>query len=237
MPLYRHFDLDLSDMPLTTISIGLDTPEVMLEKALEVRGFPILKVKLDRDTDVGIVERIKTETGARVTVDANCAWERDEALKKIAALSDIGVEFVEQPVSADDVEGLEHLSQRSSVPIFADESCPTSADVPRVASAVDGVVVKLMKCGGLLDAVRMATTARERGLRTMIGCMMESSLALTAAAHIAPLMDYADLDSGFLLSHDPYEGMKIDRGMMILPEGDGLGVVPAGARRADAPDD
>lgn len=234
MPLYRHFDLDPSSMPLTTISIGLDAPDVMLKKALEVGDHPILKVKLDKDTDLAIVDRIKSETGAAVTVDANCAWEVDEAIDKVGALADIGVEFVEQPVRADDIDGLERVRDASRVPIFADESCPTSKDVERVVGAVDGVVIKLMKCGGLLDAVRMAALARDRGLRTMIGCMMESSLALTAAAHISPLMDYADLDSGFLLSNDPYDGMRIERGRMILPEGDGLGVRPSAGAGAEA---
>jgi L-alanine-DL-glutamate epimerase-like enolase superfamily enzyme len=120
------------------------------------------------------------------------------------------------------------------LPIFADESCPTSADIPRVAGAVDGIVIKLMKCGGLIDAVRMAEAARERGLKTLIGCMMETSLSLTAAAHISPLMDYADLDSGLLLVRDPYVGMTIDHGRMTLPDSPGLGVEPRGDDAAES---
>lgn len=235
IPLYRHFGLDPGNAPLTTISIGLDAPEVMLEKAREVRGFPILKIKLDRETDLSIVEDIKRETGARVTVDANCAWPVDEAVEKVDELARIGVEFVEQPVAADDVDALRSVHDRSEVPIFADESCPTSADIPRIADAVDGIVVKLMKCGGLVEAVKMATEARKRGLRTMIGCMMESSLALTAAAHVSPLMDYADLDSGFLLVKDPFVGMRIERGKMVLPEGPGLGVERSERRAEGGP--
>lgn len=227
VPLYRHFELDPANAPVTTISIGLDSPDLMLEKALEVKGFPILKIKLDRDTDLSVVERIKRETGARVTVDANCAWEPREAADKAAELSRIGVEFIEQPVAADDIDGLRFVTDRSDMPVFADESCPTSDDVPRVADAVDGVVIKLMKCGGLVEAVRMARSARSLGLRTMVGCMMESSLALTAAAHISPLMDYADLDSGFLLKDDPYVGMSIQKGRMLLPDEPGIGVRPA----------
>jgi L-alanine-DL-glutamate epimerase-like enolase superfamily enzyme len=227
IPLYRHFELDPSDTPLTTMSIGLDAPDVMLEKALEARGFPMLKVKLDRDTDISIVRDIKKATGAAVTVDANCAWSRDEAVEKAAELSSIGVEFLEQPVEAKDIEGLAIVRQSTDVPVFADESCPTSADLPAVADSVDGVVIKLMKCGGLVDAVRTARMARERGLKTMLGCMMESSLAITAAAHISPLVDYADLDSGLLMENDPYVGVEIDRGRMVLPDGPGLGVRPA----------
>ncbi|MBN2564890.1 MAG: dipeptide epimerase, partial [Candidatus Eisenbacteria bacterium] len=226
VPLYRHFELDRADLPLTSMSIGLDDPDVMLEKALEARDFPILKVKLDSETDLSVVSRIKEVTGSAVTVDANCAWSTDEAARKTEALARIGVEFIEQPVAADNIDGLAFVRERTEVPIFADESCPASADLPRVADAVDGVVIKLMKCGGLVDAVRMAREAKKRGLMTMIGCMMESSLALTAAAHISPLMDYADLDSGLLLKKDPFVGMTIDRGRMTLPDESGLGVRP-----------
>jgi L-alanine-DL-glutamate epimerase-like enolase superfamily enzyme len=227
IPLYRHFELDPAALPLTTMSIGLDDPDVMLEKAIEARDFPILKVKLDADIDLSIVSRIKEATGASVTVDANCAWTRSEAVEKATELARIGVEFLEQPVAADDVEGLAYVRERTDVPVFADESCPTSEQLPLVAPAVDGVVIKLMKCGGLVEAVRMARKARELGLKTMIGCMMESSLAITAAAHISPLMDYADLDSGLMMTNDPFTGVRIDKGKMSLPEEAGLGVHPA----------
>ncbi len=224
IPLYRHFELDPATLPLTTMSIGLDDPDVMLEKAIEAADFPILKVKLDADIDLSIVSRIKEATGAAVTVDANCAWTRSEAVEKATELARMGVEFLEQPVAAEDVEGLAYVRERTDVPVFADESCPTSEQLPVVAPAVDGVVIKLMKCGGLVEAVRMARMARELGLKTMIGCMMESSLAITAAAHIAPLMDYADLDSALMMTNDPFTGVRIDRGRMSLPEEAGLGV-------------
>jgi L-alanine-DL-glutamate epimerase-like enolase superfamily enzyme len=228
LPLYEHFELDPRDAPVTTISIGLDTPEVMLEKAREVAGFPMLKIKLSSEVGTAVVRRIREETGAAVTVDANCGWTREEAVRRATELEDVGVELIEQPVAADDVEGLRFVRERSAVPIYADESCPTSAAVDRLAGAVDGIVIKLMKCGGLVEAVRMARMARERELGTMIGCMLESSLGLTAAAHIAPLMDYADLDSAFLLKEDPFVGMTIERGTMTLPTEPGLGVRPRG---------
>ena len=227
MPLYRHFELDPGDAPVTTMSIGLDQPDVMLEKAMEAREFEMLKVKLDAGTDLSIVRAIKEATGSAITVDANCSWSRDEAVEKASVLSDIGVEFLEQPVKADDIAGLAYVKERTDVPVFADESCPTSEQIPDVAPAVDGIVIKLMKCGGLVEAVRMARAARELGLGTMIGCMMESSLAITAAAHISPLMDYADLDSGLLMANDPFRGVTITRGRMILPDEPGLGVHPA----------
>jgi L-alanine-DL-glutamate epimerase-like enolase superfamily enzyme len=234
LPLYRHFGLDPSETPLTVMSIGLDKPEAMLERALEAEGFPIIKVKVDHETDLSIVEKIKDATGSRVTVDVNCGWTRDEAVEKLPELERIGIELIEQPVAADDVEGLAYVRERTSVPVFADESCPTSADIPRVGHAVDGIVIKLMKCGGLVEAVKMAGTAKERGLKTLIGCMMETSLSLTAAAHVSPLMDYADLDSGLLLVRDPYVGMAIDRGRMILPDSPGLGVEPRPGRAAES---
>jgi L-alanine-DL-glutamate epimerase-like enolase superfamily enzyme len=224
LPLYRHFELDPADTPLTTMSIGLDEPDVMVAKAVEAKDFPILKVKLDSDTDLSVVRRTKEATGSAVTVDANCAWSREEAVEKSAELAVIGVEFIEQPVPADDIEGLAHVHERSLVPVFADESCPTSGELPTVAPVVDGVVIKLMKCGGLVEAVRMAREARELGLKTMIGCMMESSLAITAAAHISPLMDYADLDSGLMMTNDPFTGVTIEDGRMLLPDEPGTGV-------------
>ncbi len=227
VPLWKHFGLDPARAPLTTISIGIDTPEVMLEKALEAREYPLLKVKLNAETDLSIVARIKEATGARVTVDANCAWTPEDSVRNVGELARMGVEFVEQPVRADDIEGLRRVKEHSSIPIFADESCPTSADVATVATAVDGIVIKLMKGGGFVDAIKMAREARRHGLGTMIGSMLESSVGITAAAHISPLMDYADLDSVFLLGNDPYVGMKIERGRIVLPDGTGLGVSPA----------
>jgi L-alanine-DL-glutamate epimerase-like enolase superfamily enzyme len=223
-PVHRLFGLDPEDAPDTVMSIGLDTPDVMLRKAREASGFATLKIKLDRETDPEIVRDIKEATGAAITVDANCAWTPIEAIERIKVLADIGVEFVEQPVGAKDIDGLRLVHRHAGVPVFADESCPTSAQIPLVEGAVDGIVIKLMKCGGLVEAVRMARMARDRGLSTMIGCMLESSLAITAAAHISPLMDWADLDSGLLLADDPFVGVRIDGGRMTLPEEPGLGV-------------
>jgi L-alanine-DL-glutamate epimerase-like enolase superfamily enzyme len=229
VPLHSHFDLDPSDAPLTSLTVGLAAPEGMLEKALELRGFPILKIKLDKNTDLSIVERIKESTGATIRVDANCAWEPDEAVEKIARLAGMGIEFVEQPVAADDIDGLCHVASQSEVDVFADESVRTSADIPRLAGSVAGIVIKLMKCGGLVEAVTMAGVARENGLSTMLGCMVESSIGITAAGQISPMVDHADLDSAFLLKADPYAGMRIVSGRMILPSEPGLGVRPAGA--------
>ncbi len=226
-PLYRFLGLHPSDAPATMMSIGLDDPEVMLRKAMEASGFPMLKIKLDANIDLSVVRVIKEVTGSTIAVDANCSWSPAGAIERIKELQTIGVEFVEQPVAADNIKGLKLIKKHTSIPIFADESCPTSAEIPLVAKAVDGIVIKLMKCGGIVEAVKMANMARKRRLKTMIGCMIESSLAITAAAHIAPLMDYADLDSGLLLKDDPFVGVDIDCGKMTLPKEPGLGVHPA----------
>lgn len=233
-PVHELFGLDPTDAPDTVMSIGLDEPDVMLSKAREASGFSTLKIKLDQETDPEIVRDIKRATGAAITVDANCAWTPVEAIEKIKVLADIGVEFVEQPVGAKDIDGLRLVHRHADVPIFADEACPTSAQISLVEGAVDGIVIKLMKCGGLVEAVRMARMAREKGMSTMIGCMMESSLAITAAAHISPLVDWADLDSGLLLANDPFVGVRIDNGRMTLPTEPGLGVTVSPARSGAA---
>jgi len=224
VPLFRHLELDPAKAPLTTMSIGLDEPDVMVEKASAVKGFPVLKVKLSSGTGSDVVRRIMKATGADITVDANCGWTRDEAVERGRELAELGVLLIEQPVAADDIDGLRFVRDRTEVPIYADESCPTGASIAALDGAVDGIVVKLMKCGGIVEAVRMAGAAKKRGLQTMIGCMLESSLALTAAAHMSPLFDLADLDSGLLLTEDPFVGMTIDRGRMSLPDAPGLGV-------------
>lgn len=232
VPLFRYFELDSGRTPITSVTVGLDEPDVMLKKALELSGFPVLKVKLDSDTDLAIVSRIREATGATIWVDANCAWETEEAIEKIETLAGMGVASVEQPVKADNLEGLRRVKLHCRVPIMADESVPTSAAIPKVADCVDGIVIKLMKCGGLVEAVKMARDARELGLKTMLGCMMETSIGITAAAHISPLVDHADLDSAFLLERDPYVGARIEAGRLILPERAGLGVEAAPGPRS-----
>src|SRR5262249_33103525 len=156
-------------------------------------------------------------------VDANTGWTPKEAIKNIEALAPYNIEFVEQPVAAQDLKGLKMVRDNSPLPIIADESCVTVEDIPRVADCVDGINIKLMKCGGLLEALKMIHVARAHNLRIMLGCMIESSLAITAAAHLAPLVDYVDLDGHLLIDDDPYEGVKVEKGKLILPERSGLG--------------
>jgi L-alanine-DL-glutamate epimerase-like enolase superfamily enzyme len=159
-----------------------------------------------------------------IRVDANAAWDAANAMRMIVMLAQYNVEYVEQPVAAHDIDGLRFVRERSYLPIIADESCVVSTDIPRLAGAVDGINIKLSKCGGLREALAMIATARAHGLRVMAGCMIETSLAITAAAHFAPLLDYADLDGAALLADDPYQGATIEGGRIRIPDAPGLGV-------------
>ncbi len=165
-------------------------------------------------------------TDATLRVDANAAWTPKEAIARINALAPYDIEFFEQPVARGDLEGLRLVRENVPVPIIADESCVSLDDVARVAGCVDGINIKLMKCGGLHHALKMIHAARAHQLQVMIGCMIESSIAITAAAHLTPLVDYADLDGALLLADDPYEGVSLPGGKIVLPERPGLGVRP-----------
>ena len=157
-------------------------------------------------------------------MDANTAWSPKQAVRLIRELARFDIEFVEQPVAAHDLAGLRYVREQSALPIIADESCATEEDVPLLAGCVDGVNVKLMKCGGLRRARRVIEVARAHHLQIMCGCLIESSLAITAASHLLPLLDYADLDGNLLLARDPFQGVACEQGKLTLPQGPGLGV-------------
>jgi L-Ala-D/L-Glu epimerase len=185
----------------------------------------VLKVKLGTDRDVEILRTVRAAAPDKVLrVDANAAWAPKHALRMIELLFDYDVEFVEQPVAAHDVDGLRFVRERSPLPIIADESCLVASDVPKLAGAVDGVNIKLSKCGGLREALKIVATARAHGMLVMAGCMIETSLGISAAAHLAPLLDFADLDGAALLAHDPFVGATIDGGQIRIPSAPGLGV-------------
>ena len=231
-PLYRLFGLNPNNVPLTSFTIGMDEPEIMAEQAKE-SGYPILKVKLGGEQDEEIVAAICKATDARLLADANAGWSRERALQIIPRLAGYGLEFVEQPLAVDDVEGFfwlkEQLRARNvDIPIFADETAKTSRDVARLAGAIDGVVVKTMKSEGIREALRMIHTARAHDMQIMLSCMIESSVGVTASAHLAPLCDYADLDGPLLIKNDPYRGLNYDGAKFALPDGPGLGVVRKG---------
>jgi L-alanine-DL-glutamate epimerase-like enolase superfamily enzyme len=226
VPLYRLLGLDPAKAPRSSFTIAITATAAELEERMkEAAPYPVLKIKLGTDRDAEIVRAVRgAAPNKTLRVDANAAWTSKHALRMIDVLVEYGVEFVEQPVAADDVAGLRYVRQRSKLPVIADESCVTSADIPPLIGAVDGINIKLSKCGGLREALRMIAAARTHGLSVMAGCMVETSLGVTAAAHLAPLLDFADLDGAALLRDDPHVGATIDGGVIRLPDGPGLGV-------------
>ncbi len=226
LPLYRWLGLDPEKTPVTSFTIGIDEPETVRRKVREAAGYPALKVKLGSEKDLEIMRVIRSETNARIRIDANAGWTVDQAVEMVECLSAFDVELVEQPLPPGSPEDWRRVREAASMPIIADESVLTSSDVPAMAGLVDGVNVKLMKSGGIREALRLIHTARAHGMRVMIGCMIESSVAITAAAHLSPLADYADLDGNLLVSNDPFSGATVRQGRLVLPKGSGIGVVP-----------
>lgn len=226
VPVYKVWGLDPAASPLTSFTIGIAPDEKTLrERVNDAAQYPVLKIKLGSSWDERIVRVVRELAPKKVLrVDANAAWTPKSALRIIPLLQELGVEFVEQPLPPEDVDGMRFVRERSALPIVADESCLVSSDIPKLAGAVDGINIKLAKCGGLREALRMIATARAHGMLVMAGCMIESSLGITAAAHFAPLLDCVDLDGAALVSNDPYVGATIDGGVIRLPSGPGLGV-------------
>ncbi len=227
-PLYRLWGLNPSKSLVSTFTIGIDEIDVIKQKVREAEIYPILKVKQGLDNDREIISAIRELTDKPIRVDANEGWTKEEALDKIEWLSGQNVEFVEQPLPADKLDESAWLKERSPLPIVADENCMTKEDIPKIAHAFDGINIKLMKCGGPTEALKMIHTARSFGLKIMLGCMCESSIAIGAAAHLSPLADWADLDGNLLLSNDPYRGIDVKEGKLLLPDRPGIGVEPIG---------
>ena len=227
-PLYELLGIDPRTAPETSFTIGLDAPDVVVAKVKEAAAYPVLKVKMGSDGDREVLAAVRDTTRQRIRVDANEGWTPESAGERLEWLAKIGVELVEQPLPADRLEETRALRRRSPIPFYADESVHRAADIPRLAGAFDGINIKLMKCGGLAEAMRMIAVARAHGLKVMLGCMIESSLAITAAAHLSPLVDTADLDGNLLVSDDPFEGATVVAGRLVLPNRPGLGVVPRG---------
>jgi L-Ala-D/L-Glu epimerase len=225
VPLYRFLGLNGTKTPPTTYSIGIDDVKVMQGKVREAGDFGVYKIKLGTPDDKKIIEGIREVTAKPIRVDANEGWKtKEEALAMIEWLAGRGVELVEQPMPAGMTGEFPWLKARSPLPVFADESLMSAADIPGIAAGFHGVNVKLMKCGGIQEAARMVALARTMGLKTMVGCMIETSLGITAAASISPLFDYADLDGNLLIGNDPFQGARTVGGRLVLEEKPGLGV-------------
>ncbi len=225
VPVYRLFGLDPADAAVTNMSIGIDTPELTRQKVREAEDFPVLKVKVGLATDEATIDAVRSVTKKPLRVDANEGWtNKEEAVRKINWLESQGVQLIEQPLPAHMLEETRWIRARVHMPILADEACHSAEDIPKLREAFDGIVVKLDKCGGLIEAQRQIHVARALGMKVMIGCMVSSSCTITAAAHLSPLVDYADLDGHLLIGNDPYAGVTVNKGKLILPSTPGLGV-------------
>lgn len=228
MPLWKLWGLDKRKTPVTSFTIGIDSPMVIEQKIREAENYPILKVKLGGQNDEEIIRTIRKVTDKPLRVDANEGWKVKElARDKIEWLVSQNVEFVEQPMPANQsADDLFWLHENVSLPLIADESVKTSADILSLKNMFDGINIKLMKCKGTREAIRMIHTARALDMSIMIGCMIESSVGISAAMHLSPLVDYADLDGNLLITDDPFCGLEMNRGSMILNDRPGLGVFP-----------
>jgi L-Ala-D/L-Glu epimerase len=227
VPLYRYFGLDPNDAPITTFSIGIDTPEITRQKVREAKPFPVLKIKVGLDTDEATIAAVRSVTNKPLRVDANEGWkDKEEAVRKINWLAGQGVEFVEQPMPAEMLDETRWVRERVNLPLIADEACQRASDIPKLLGIFAGVNVKLDKSGGILEAFKMLQMARALGLKTMLGCMVSSSVSVTAAAHLSPLVDYADLDGNLLIANDPFSGVQVKNGRLLLPDRPGLGLKP-----------
>ena len=228
IPLYRFFGLDAKDAPITTFSIGIDTPEITKQKVREAEAYPVLKIKVGLDKDEQTIDAVRSVTKKPLRLDANEGFKtKEEAVRKINMLEAAGAEFIEQPMAGHLLEEQRYIRSKVHLPIFADEACLRAEDIPKIADAYDGVVIKLDKTGGLNGALRMIHTARAHKLKIMLGCMVSSSVTITAAAHLSPLADYADLDGNLLIANDPFHGVTVKEGKLILPNKPGLGLTPA----------
>ncbi|MFN3532052.1 MAG: dipeptide epimerase [Candidatus Brocadia sp.] len=229
VPLYKLLGLNRHAAKTTSFTIGIDTLEKMCKKVEEAKDFPVLKIKVGFQNDIEILKEICKITKAIFRVDANTGWTLDDAIQKLNLMEELGVELVEQPFPVGSIESLKKVRRHTKIPIFVDEDIKDSKDIPAFSDAVDGINIKLMKCGGIREAIRMIYTARAHNLKIMIGCNIESSLSITAAAHLMSLVDYVDLDGNLLVTNDPYIGVTVDKGRLTLPEGNGLGVGARGS--------
>jgi L-alanine-DL-glutamate epimerase-like enolase superfamily enzyme len=228
LPVHRVWGLDGESTPQSSFTIAIAENEELERRVAEAKEYPILKIKLGTDRDMEIVRIIRAAApGKTLRVDANAAWTAKHAVRMSEFLSDHGVEMIEQPVPANDIEGLRFVRERSRLPIFADESCLVATDVAKLHGAVDGINIKLAKCGSLREALRMVHAARAMDMQVMAGCMIESSLGISAIAQISPLLDFADFDGAALLSTDPFRGVTIAGGRVKLTDGPGLGATPS----------
>lgn len=227
-PWYRIWGLDPAKTPSTTFTIGIDTPDVVRQKTREcAERFNILKVKLGRDNDKEMIETIRSVTDLPIAIDANQGWkDKQQALDMIHWLHEKGIVMIEQPMPKEQLDAIAWVTERSPLPVFADESIQRLKDVAALKGAFSGINIKLMKCTGMREAWKMLTLARALGMKVMVGCMTETSCACSAAAQLSPAVDFADLDGNLLIANDRFKGMEVVNGKITLPDRPGIGVEP-----------
>jgi L-alanine-DL-glutamate epimerase-like enolase superfamily enzyme len=223
-PIWKLWGLSIDRLPPTNYTIGIDSIQNMVAKMQEFPGWPVYKIKLGTDHDVEIVRALRRHTDAVFRVDANCGWSADETIANSQQLKELGVEFIEQPLPAEQWKEMGRVLGSSALPLMADESCVAEEDVDRCAGAFHGVNIKLVKCGGMTPARRMIARARELGLKAMVGCMTESTVGISAIAQLLPLLDYVDMDGAVLLAKDIATGVRIENGYCRYPAENGNGV-------------
>jgi len=224
-PVWKLWGLRIDKpLPLTNYTLGIDTIDVMVQKMKEFADWPIYKIKLGTPDDLAIVRELRKHTEATFRVDVNGAWDAEKAIRLSEPLKQLGVEFIEQPLPPDRWDDMKHVLRHTALPIIADESCRVELDVDRCQGHFHGINVKLVKCGGLTPAKRMIERARQLGLKTMVGCMTESTVGISAIAQLLPLLDYVDMDGALLLARDIATGVRIERGRAIFPQENGCGV-------------
>lgn len=226
LPVWKLWGLDAKAAPRSSFTIGLAPDAATLRaRVQEAAPYPILKIKLGSSWDREVLRIVRQEAPqALLRVDANCAWTPKQALGMLDVLNEVGVDMLEQPLPPHDLAGLRFVRERANMPVVADESCLVASDIPKLEGVVDGVNIKLAKCGSLREALRMIAVARAHGMRVMCGCMIETTLGIAAAAHFSPLLDDADLDGAALLADDPFTGPGIPGGQVTLGDAPGLGV-------------
>jgi len=224
-PWHRIWGLNPTLTPNTSFTIGIDTPEVVRQKVREASGFKVLKVKLGRDNDREMVQTIRSVTDVPLAVDVNQGWkDKEKALEMIYWLKDMGIVIVEQPLPKEQIDDMAWLTARSPLPIFGDEAVQRLPDIVKAVGVYHGINIKLMKCTGMREAFIMAKTAKSLGMKVMLGCMTETSCAVSAAAQLSPLAEFADLDGNLLISNDLYSGMQIKNGKITLNDLPGIGI-------------
>lgn len=227
-PVFKLLGLSQLEPPLTSFTVGVTDIDGAIRRLDFLRTFPLLKVKLGFGDEVGLLKLLRSETSAILRADVNEGWDLGEAVEKIERYSkEFGIEFFEQPLPKEDLEGYKEIKRKTDAMIIVDESVKSAEDILKWSGVVDGVNIKLMKCGGMLEALRMINVARASGLKVMLGCMVESSIGISAAASLSPLVDFCDLDGNLLVSNDPFVGVKAYCGRIVLPDKPGLGISKA----------